>query len=162
MWVRGGSEDLRVAVVVSCLFIFVMVSQKLWLICILSVRTVYKVVFVVALSYRMEHHGSFPRGSNNAAAWLIPPMNTNMDLHVLNVWFLSSIHQFRRQIDNALLLVGLCAFYLLLGSNRSCLLVLVALFLKTSCADLFVLPFGVLENEEVSALPLFVTTFWMI
>jgi hypothetical protein len=89
-------------------------------------------------------------------------MNTNMDLHVLNVWFLSSIHQFRRQIDNALLLVGLCAFYLLLGSNRSCLLVLVALFLKTSCADLFVLPFGVLENEEVSALPLFVTTFWMI
>jgi hypothetical protein len=162
MWVRGGSEDLRVAVVVSCLFIFVMVSQKLWLILAFWVYALCIRLFVVALSYRMEHHGSFPRGSNNAAAWLIPPMNTNMDLHVLNLWFLSSIHQFRRQIDNALLLVGLCAFYLLLGSNRSCLLVLVALFLKTSCADLFVLPFGVLENEEVSALPLFVTTCWMI
>jgi hypothetical protein len=38
-----------------------------------------------------------------------------MDLHDLNLQFLSNIQQFRRQIDNALILGGLCALDLLLA-----------------------------------------------
>jgi hypothetical protein len=54
--------------------------------CVLSVGTVYKEVFVVALSHKMKNKGSIPRGANNASsAWLIPSISKNMELHVLNI-----------------------------------------------------------------------------